>query len=908
MLGLTLRKEFQGKRLKGTAIELTNEKKTGATQVPARDFLGITYPTGDVLKSIETISPGQGRPLVLIGERGQGKSHLMGVLYHALTDAQATKDWLLHWADRLQNDKVASLSLREGMLVISESLHRQQYKFLWDLLFERHPHGSFIRGKWEGLGAKATNVPPADLILELLKKQPTALILDEFQTWFDGLTNTKNHPWRNWAFNVIQVLSEIAKEHPELLVLVVSVRNGQTDAYQQIHRVNPVRVDFKGSDPDRTQRDRRRLLLHRLFENRLNISHADIEHLVSAHVGEYLRLAAVPPAEHDRRRQDFLEMWPFAPHLMQLLEDQVLAATEAQETRDLIRILADLFKTRGAAAPVLTAADFRLDDESSGIAALLSSVANQHHAALREKAQRNLSAVMGAVPSAQTTVPHLSEIVGALWLRSLAAGNVAGADAHTLQIDITREKPIDDNAFHVELSNIVENSFNIHQEADRLVFRAEENPQAKLMAFARNDRLFTDGSDHTHLACEIRYVIGGSDDVARAFRVIVLREAWLTDPWSAPDESDGPDRWDDRLPIVVLPEDLDRLDARLGAWLKDHVPRRRNTIRFLLPCPGSTNAYQDRDLLVLARAVLKAEEWAKQSPEYGSLHGRYQKGLRGIVKTRFDRFAVLRTWNFIDPSRCRFQLEVLKAQGDKIPEAIEERVREVFVPEDFEALVLAAAENSDSVGKLLSELQEPRPNEEDCIAWLGEILTKEKIIRLCASGRIAIDLRGNEYLQVAPGEEQETAWRRMRGKLGTGTHLDKTYVLLPQAVPHTAGVGKQTYGEGEGAHLPPGGLFAPTVAGGTAAPVPHPPGAGPQPGAAEIFNPPTATRTVPLSSPATSALNLMGRVESWGIGPATNVRTVTVRVESATGAQLQKLLKNLPDGMTYELSLEKEEE
>jgi hypothetical protein len=33
-----------------------------------------------------------------------------------------------------------------------------------------------------------------------------------------------------------------------------------------------------------------------------------------------------------------------------------------QETRDLIRILADLFKSRGAAVPVLTAADFRLDD------------------------------------------------------------------------------------------------------------------------------------------------------------------------------------------------------------------------------------------------------------------------------------------------------------------------------------------------------------------------------------------------------------------------------------------------------------------------------------------------------------------------------------------------------------------
>ena len=32
MLGLTLREEFRGKRLKGTAIELSNDNKTGATE------------------------------------------------------------------------------------------------------------------------------------------------------------------------------------------------------------------------------------------------------------------------------------------------------------------------------------------------------------------------------------------------------------------------------------------------------------------------------------------------------------------------------------------------------------------------------------------------------------------------------------------------------------------------------------------------------------------------------------------------------------------------------------------------------------------------------------------------------------------------------------------------------------
>ena len=41
----------------------------------------------------------------------------------------------------------------------------------------------------------------------------------------------------------------------------------------------------------------------------------------------------------------------------------------------------------------------------------------------------------------------------------------------------------------------------------------------KLMAFARNDRLFTDGSDEAQLAREIRYVLSGTEDVAKALRV-----------------------------------------------------------------------------------------------------------------------------------------------------------------------------------------------------------------------------------------------------------------------------------------------------------------------------------------------------------------------------------------------------
>jgi len=913
MLELNLREEFRGKRLKGTAIELSNDTNTGATQIKAQEFLEITYPTHDLLKGIEAVGPNQGRPVVVIGERGLGKSHLMAALYHAVNDASSTGAWMKSWANTLSNPLISKIGLRSGMTVIGESLHRQRFKFLWDLLFERHPHGTYIKGKWEGMGAAKTDIPSDKLILELLQHTPTMLLLDEFQTWYDGLTNTKQYPWKNWAFNFIQILSEIAKEHPELLVLVISVRNGGSDAYQQVHRVNPVAIDFMaGGNPEQVQQDRRRMLLHRLFTNRLQITNPQIAALIESHVTESFRLMEVPAAEHERKRKEFLVSWPFAPHLLRLLEEQVLIATDAQETRDMIRILANLYKSRGEMSPVLTASDFRLDDDASGIGALLDSVSNEHHRTLRAKAQQNIISVTEAMSDQTGNAPHLQDIVSALWLRSIAVGNIAGAEPATLQVDITRSKPVDDNAFHVELATIIENSFNIHQDGPRLVFKEEENPRAKLMACARNDKLFINGSDQAQLAKQVRYVIGGTDEVAKSFRVIALPKAWQTDPWINLDEAEQPERWDDRLPVLVLPEEPDIINQRLGRWIKNHLQKRRNTIRFLLPRSGCTNAFQDRDLLILARAEMKAQEWSGQNPEYKKLHTEYQAALRDILKKRFDRFAVLQRWNYADPSQCEFSVESLRKQGAQIPESIEEAlVNDLFVPEDFEDLVLVAAADNSAVGKLLRELQEPRPAGQDCIPWLGETAMKERILRLCARGKIAINLRGLEYLQTQPGEDEDSAWMRLRPKLSyTGRQLDEVFLMEPSAVPTTGGTTPYApqlpIGGGEG-----GSLWG----GGTTPPPPLPggettPGGGTPPQGGGIFGGGSSTGSkprIPLSNPATSPLNLIGKLEAWGIGPATPVAKVSIKLSVATGAQLKELLKKLPDGMTFELSLEKED-
>ena len=82
----------------------------------------------------------------------------------------------------------------------------------------------------------------------------------------------------------------------------------------------------------------------------------------------------------------------------------------------------------------------------------------------------------------------------------------------------------------------------------------------------------------------------------------------------------------------------------------------------------------------------------------------------------------------------------------------------------------------------------------------------------------------------------------------------------------------------------------------------------PQPGGG-IFGGGTSATDKPriaLSNAATSPLNLIAKLEGWGIGPATPVTEVTIKVTTATGAQIKELLKKLPEGMAFHLSLEKD--
>jgi hypothetical protein len=258
----------------------------------------------------------------------------------------------------------------------------------------------------------------------------------------------------------------------------------------------------------------------------------------------------------------------------------------------------------------------------------------------------------------------------------------------------------------------------------------------------------------------------------------------------------------------------------------------------------------------------------------------------------FDTFAILDIWSYAQPEQCRFHLEKHGASGDKIPKAIHEKIeKELFIAEDFEASALTQAEASASLADFIRELQEPAISGQHCIPWLGEVAAKEHVLHLCAAGKLAINVRGLELLQPEPGEGGDTAWMRIKGKLGSGKDLEQTTLLTPGATNQSGGA-------------PPPVLVttgAPPVTQ-TSGPLGLAPNPFEQPGPITPRGPTSKLFGTPPKTP----VNLLGEIEKWGIAPATNVANVNINVTQMTGAQLTELLKKLPDGVNYSLNLEKE--
>ena len=922
MLGLKLRDEFLGATMPGTVIELRNSSNQGAVQKAPEQILSITYPTSDIQNALAAVSEGRdGLPVVLVGGKGRGKSHIMAVMHHAIASPSAVESWMKEWGNKLSLPKLQNASPAKGYLPISEPMHNHEYQFLWDLLFERHPKGQYYRGQFESMGQP---VPPRSLLEKMFSEQPTCLILDEFQTWYTGLpeadpkTGLKT---RQNAFNFIQILSELAAAQPNILIFVISVLDTNNEAYQQIHRQGPLLINFHGPT---AKQDRQNLLLHRLFDNRAHIPTKDVEQLVEQYANERFRLLFPGKSEHEKSvtLKEVADCWPFSPELIDLLENHILMYSAAQNTRDLIRVLAQVYKSRGSASPVVTPADFFVDGDQAAAQVLVDAVASsQTPSKLIEIAQNNLKAVRDA--GAITT--HDREMISAIWMYSLVLGTNPGVAAPTLHLVITRDKAIDDNVFQTELARLVENSFNIHGDESTgglLRFAMEENPRSKVRAYAKNDKFWDasavptqgqviyPGKDVEHIRKNLKAIFV-PENQAPAAKVIVLGQNWRDNPWADVDDMDQPTKWDRQI-LLVIPEkfsaDKTAISEILGGWLAKHVTKRRNTVRFLLSSAEEENLFHDQGLIFSARCSYLCSKyaWGQQDRKYSALAPDFDRPLRNALQSRFNRFAILRTWDFQQPKNCVFDVEKLTVQGAEVPKAVEGTIaKDIFDQTEFRRRVLDYAKNRELFGGLLDDLSEPpAPGSGEAMPFLGEITLYEQVLRIAAQGAIALNVSGT-WVGTQPQDGSEDAsYTRIRSK-AFRTQQENKQVLLGL----------------------PGAVGGTTVT----APSPQPPSpqssqpsgwTTPQPPLPQPEMPPGSETTTTGQPPVTfpqaiksrrtdtpsSGINLIGCFETWGIDSSQDIEVARLEFDGLTVQQIKKILQAIPSAFKAKLEIEYKED
>jgi len=850
MLGLKLRDEFLGQQMPGTAISLCTSDKQGAVQKSPEHILSITYPTADVEDALKAIAENRsGRPIILMGDRGRGKSHIMAVMHHAIQSPDVVEKWSHDWGKKVGSSELESFRATRGFVAISEPVHNHEYPLLWNLLFDRHPKGEYYRGQFESL---AQSFPPRALLEKMFEDQPTCLILDEFQTWFTGLPDKDPKTGfllRQWAFNFLQNLSDIAKT---------------AGAYAQ---------------------------------ERFRLLHTDRSEAEKQHI-----------------QGEVFDFWPFSPALHDLLEEHILLSAAAQDTRDLIRILAQVYRTRGDFVPVITPADFYVDGKSGEVQTLIDSIAVQAgQERLIQIAQNNLQTLRHAGIDA----PNAREIISAIWMRSMSPGKRAGGTPAELHLDITRQQAVDDNAFQAELTLVIENSVNIHGHevpGGPLWFRLTENPRSKVRACAKNAKLWQGGAvvtagqvvypgkDISHIRNTLRHVFV-SETAQPPSKVVVLGPNWSTDPWSEVDEADRPEKWD-RPVLIVIPEQIEGgqagINACLGSWLAKHIQKRRNTGRFLLPSAEAGGLYSDDELTYSARCsyLCSKEAWGADS-RYSSLHNDFDRPLRKSLRSRFDRFAVLKKWDFRQPKNCTFEIEKVSKEAADIPASVEARIlSDLFDKMDFKAFVLKRAKDSEVIGSLMDDLIEPPPpNTGDAIPYLGETKTYEFIIDIAAEGEIVLNV-GGAWIGRRPEDASEDEARiYIRSKaFRSGQEMRQVQLGLPGAVGGgTVTAAKTSVGVAVTPPQPTGATaitqpqLVPT---GTGTPDTLTPlGAS---GAEQVLPPTAVIPQIRKSDEPATSLNLSGCFEKWGVPSSQILDAAHIEFNGLTAQQVKQILQRIP--------------
>ena len=319
------RKEILEGKFQGVIQSHKVDSKEPRLESNAKNLLEVTYVSSALKRVLERVNDkftrisNQGA-FLLIGPYGAGKTHGLVTLYHLLKEPQIAKKWLRNWK--------IDISLPASTKTCIVSTRRYDVDFLWEPIFSK-------LGR-EDIFSQIKRFPTVDQIEDIVGDETCAIFIDEIENWYGSFDPEKQADLieRNETF--LEHLFEVANDPNKNLLVFITFLEEKEGLKKIFNRTKPARIDVSAIE------DREKIVLHRLFENADNKNVDKIEKIVQGYLDNYSEPIKIEnPYKYKQR---MTSSYPFHPLLLETLTQVYEAATERQDIRGMMNILADLIK------------------------------------------------------------------------------------------------------------------------------------------------------------------------------------------------------------------------------------------------------------------------------------------------------------------------------------------------------------------------------------------------------------------------------------------------------------------------------------------------------------------------------------------------------------------------------------
>lgn len=307
------------------------------------EFLRITYPSSAIRRTLERITEknqkksNQGA-FLLVGPYGSGKSHAIILLYHIFNRPEVANEWAKKWD--------IDFKIPEKSRSIIISTRKYDVDYIWEPIFTQLGRNDLLK--------EIKRFPTVDQIEEAIGNNPVAILIDEIENWYGSFDPVKQGHIIEQNETFLEHLLEVANDPNRKLFVFITFLGEKEKLKRILDRTKPVQIDVS------TLEDREKLTLHRLFENVGSFDENKIESVVDAYLSKYEH-----PIEIGDKMQYKLRMkriYPFHPTLFDSLVQIFEAASERQDIRGMLNILADAIKENYNKTDLLLLSDLDEND------------------------------------------------------------------------------------------------------------------------------------------------------------------------------------------------------------------------------------------------------------------------------------------------------------------------------------------------------------------------------------------------------------------------------------------------------------------------------------------------------------------------------------------------------------------